>query len=97
MWGIEVINIKYIISQFADVTTITLGGSERCLYVALNTLQFFARFSELKINIETTKLIWIGSKNRWKLKLCQDWNFDWFRTKFTLLGIHFDVDLENMV
>ncbi len=35
-------------------------GSGRCLYATLNTLQFFARFSGLKDNIEKTKLIWIG-------------------------------------
>jgi exonuclease III len=95
--GIKVGSMEYILSQFADDTTLTLDGTEKCLYAVFNILQFFARFSGLKVNVDKTKLIWIGSKKRSRLKLCKEWKFDWSQTEFTLLGINFDIDLECIV
>ena len=95
--GVSIRSIEYLISQFADDTTLTLDGSEKCLYAVLGKLSFFARFSGLKINAEKTRLIWIGSKKRCRYKLCKDWNLDWSQGDFTLLGIKFDIDLDNMV
>ncbi len=70
--GIKLGEIEYLLSQFADDTSLTLDGTEQCLYAVLTTLQFFARFSGLKVNVDKTKLIWIGSKKRSRYKLCKD-------------------------
>ena len=55
-------------------------------------LNYFASIAGLKIKSEKTKLVWIGSKkfsdHRWKL--------EWVVTRFNVLGIYFDVNLENM-
>ncbi len=94
--GVKMGNIIHLLEQFADDTSLTLDGSEKCLYAVLNTLQFFARFSGLKINADKTRLIWIGSKKRSRYKLCKNWNLDWSQSNFTLLGIEFNSDLETM-
>ena len=66
-----------------DDTSLTLDGSPNSLFAALDTLDFFSKFSGLKINCSKTKIIWIGSKkfssqvfhhSRWKL--------DWGSTTF---------------
>ena len=95
--GIRIGDIEYILSQFADDTTLTLDGTEKCLYAVLHTLCFFERFSGLKVNIDKTKLIWIGSKKRSRLKLCKEYALDWSQTEFTLLGIQFNIDLDCII
>ena len=51
-------NIK--LTQFADDTTLILDGSQYSLESALNTLEIFGDYSGLKMNMEKTKVIWIG-------------------------------------
>ena len=84
-------------SMFADDTTLTLDGTQRSLQAALNTLEIFGSFSGLKMNMTKTKLIWIGRKKYSKDKLPVTANLEWGETKFTLLGIKYDVDLNNML
>ena len=71
---------------------------KKSLFAALDTVESFSLLSGLNINMSKTKVVWIGSKkfsnqvyhhSRWKL--------DWGSTSFTLLGINFSVDLEDMV
>lgn len=31
-----------------------------------------------------------------KDKLCKEWNFEWVKTEFTLSGLHFEIDSENI-
>ena len=38
------------ISQYANDTSLTLDGSPNSLFAALDTLDFFSKFSGLKIN-----------------------------------------------
>ena len=96
--GIVINKVEHKISQYADDTSFIRDGSKKSLFAALETLQYFSQLSGLKINTSKTKVIWIGSKKfsdqvhhhvRWKL--------EWGCTTFTLLGINFSVDLENIV
>ena len=75
-----------------------LDGSEKSLNELLKELEDFANISGLKINFETTQLVWIGSmkyrhffykKNKWKLL--------WGKQAFKLLGINFNTDLTKMM
>ena len=59
--GIIIDNKEYKISQYADDTQLFLNGSENSLREALDVLQKFYEMSGLKINVEKTKAIWIGS------------------------------------
>ena len=47
------------------------------------------------MNLSKTQITWIGSKKYSADKLCNELNLIWTNT-FTLLGIHFDVDLSRI-
>ena len=64
--GISVANIKYKITQFADYTTLILDGDKTSLAAALNTLELFGSLSGLAMNLDKTKLIWMGKKRHSK-------------------------------
>ena len=94
--GIQIGKFEYKISQFADDTSLVLDGSESSLSAALQTLTFYAEFSGLHINMEKTKIIWIGANINSDVKLLPHLNLCWDKT-FTILGIHFCTNLNNMV
>ena len=83
-------------TQFADDTTIFLDGSKDSLEAALNTLEIFGSLSGLKINMDKTKIVWLGKKKHSKDKFEISYKFDWGTTSFKLLGINFSVDLNNI-
>ena len=58
--GIYVCHKEFKITQFADDTTLFLDGSQNSLQAAINTIELFGSFSGLKMNINKTKVIWIG-------------------------------------
>ena len=72
------------------------NGSQQSLQAALNTVEIFGNFSGLKMNKEKTKVIWIGRKKHSKDKLQISEKLDWGKTDFKLLGINFNVDLNNI-
>ena len=94
--GITIDNEEYKISQFADDTTIFLDGNRDSLVAALNTLEVFGSLSGLKINMEKTKLVWLGRKKHSREKLETKETLDWGTTDFNLLGLKFSVDLNKM-
>ena len=95
---INIDEVEYLISQYADDTRFMLDGSLKSLNNTLLILKYYANISGLKLNYAKTKVIWIGSKRfskdvfhhtRWKLQ--------WGITQINLLGILFSVNLENIV
>ena len=94
--GINIGNTEFKISQFADDTSIITDGSEKSLINTLETLKLYAAASSLHINIEKTKLVWIGRNKNNNLKLLPELNMTWDK-QFTLLGIKFNNTLEGMV
>ena len=67
--GISVNGNEFKISQFADDATLILDGSRSTLLAALNVLEVFGNMSGLKVNMDKTKLVWIGKKRHSKDKL----------------------------
>ena len=59
--GIMVTDSEFKLSQYADDTTFLLDGSEVSLRHSLLTLKLYASFSGLNINMDKTKVVWIGS------------------------------------
>lgn len=94
--GILINNTEYLMSQYADDTSIILDGSEVSLRETLKELDEFYKLSGLKINRDKTQIVWIGSKKYSDERLCSDMNFKW-TTRFKLLGIHYDVDLNKIL
>ena len=92
--GINIGNTEYVISQFADDTTLILNGTEKSLRTAMDTLKFYERISGLKINIEKTKGIWIGSKVNSTEQICE--HIDFSSKDFKALGITFSTNLDRI-
>lgn len=95
--GINIGGIEYTLSQYADDTTILLDGSERSLTEALDTLNMFAQMSGLKMNSSKTKAVWIGSRKFCGETFNHRFKLDWTEDNFTILGINFSCNLDNML
>ena len=95
--GISVNGNEFKITQFADDTTLILDGSKNTLLAALNVLEVYGNMSGLRVNMDKTKLVWIGKKRNSKDKFDVGKELVWGASNFTLLGINFSVDLTNMM
>ena len=94
--GIIIDNKEYKISQYADDTQLFLNGSENSLREALDVLQKFYEMSGLKINVEKTKAIWIGSISNSPTRLCHNYTLDWTQGPFKILGVTFSTEIYNI-
>ena len=80
---------EFKLSQYADDTQVFLEGTEISLRKTLQTLQSFYQMSGLKINVDKTKAIWIGSMTKSNLKLCKEYELDWNQGPIKILGVTF--------
>ena len=84
--------------QYADDTTIILDGTENSLLETLKLLDTFYKMSGLKINIEKTSAVWIGSKKGCTEVLCNDYQMNWIGDKnVSYLGVTLCTDLNAIV
>ena len=95
--GIEIAGIEYLLSQFADDTTILLDGSENSLNEALKILNMFVLASGLKLNANKTRAVWIGSQKLSGETFNHRLKIDWSQTDFTILGTKFSCNLDTIV
>ena len=94
--GIRINNKDFILTQYADDTTVILDGSEDSLKETLYELEEFAKKSGLKVNFSKTHVVWIGSKKYSTDSIKTRWKLHWGVNRFKLLGIIFDTDLSKM-
>ena len=94
--GITIEDSEFLISQYADDTTLILDGSPESLDASLCVLELYAEWSGLKMNLEKTKVVWIGKKKYSQDTMCVKWGLEWGSNRFTLLGIKYSVDLQEM-
>ena len=95
--GIAVGEKEFLNFQYADDTSLTLDATEKSLKYALLVLKFYANASGLHINVEKTRVIWFGSMKGSNLKLCEDTNLSWDQGIFTVLGVKFSTNLNDML
>ena len=95
--GIKINNSEYLIAQYADDTKVFLDGTETSLRATLNAFNFFYAISGLKINLEKTRAIWLGSMAGSGRKLCSDHDLNWTQGNFKVLGITFSTDLNEVI
>ena len=95
--GITIDGNEFILTQFADDTTLFLDGSQESLQAALNILEIYGSISGLKVNTEKTKLVWLGPKRATLEKLDVSTPLEWGTTEFVLLGLEFSVYSNRMV
>ena len=93
--GFKFENIRHLLEIYADDLTIFMEPCSQNLRNVVNILTNFYKLSGLKISVSKTKAIWFGSNHNSNEKLCPDLSLKWVKT-FTLLGINFDSNLENM-
>ena len=90
--GIKINNSEYLLSQYADDSSLTLDGNEKSLEKSLYILEKFKECAGLRANIDKTEAIWFGSKLGSEENLLPHRNLNWNSTgKFKLLGIKFDL------
>ena len=94
--GIKINGIEYIVSQYADDTSLTLDGSQESLLHTMIILKFYGRISGLNINTDKTKVIWFGSRKNSQVILCPEYNLSWENSSFTVLGVKFSTDLSDI-
>ena len=94
--GININNILYNLSQYADDTQIFLDGSEASLRATLEILDKFYKMSGLKINKDKTKALWIGSRINSTEILCREHNLDWEQGPIKILGVTFSPEVFNI-
>ena len=95
--GIKINNNDFILTQYADDTTVILDGSEESLNETLHELENYAKISGLKVNFSKTHVVWIGSKKYSTESIKTKWKLNWGVNRFKLLGITFDTDLDKML
>ena len=87
--GIQISDKECKVSQYADDTTLILDGTKPSLERSFLLLDIFAKLSGLKVNLEKTEALWIGSfKNRTD-KLAIKQNIKWTYRKVKSLGVWF--------
>ena len=59
----------------------------------LEKLNSFYLMSGLKLNIEKTRAIWIGSINKSNRILCNDFKLDWNQGPLKILGVTFTAEV----
>ena len=90
-------DLTVLLSQFADDTSVFLDGSERSFKETIETLQFFASFSGLNINLDKTQVIWIGSSKNSEIRYLPNLKLKWNPSVFKALGISFTTNLDILV
>ena len=89
--GIVVYDRETKLSQYADDTTIYLGGDKESLCGVMRVLEWFRKVSGLAINKDKTSVIKIGALRgrsiSWEGKFGLKWT-----TEFEVLGIKYNID-----
>ena len=87
--GIIINDKEYKLSQYADDTQLILDVTEKSLKAALDILKTYYIMSGLKINVDKTRALWIGSSCGSSGKLCEEYALDWSQKSLKILGISF--------
>jgi len=93
--GIIIGQTEHKISQFADDTELFQNGKSKTFEETIRVLDDFGNKSGLKINIEKTIVIWLGSNTNSNIRYMPHLKFEWNPPKFKILGIWFTNDPES--
>ena len=94
--GIKIDGTEYLSSLYADDSSLFLDDDENTFNCCMRTLNDFAKCSGLKVNLQKTTAIKLGqNKTFYNMNLGKEICWQW-RGKFKLLGIDFDLDVEDI-
>ena len=94
--GLTINGTEYKLSQYADDTQLILDGTEKSLKAALNSLKQFYVMSGLKINVDKTRALWIGSSCGSSETLCEELALDWSQEPLKIIGVSFSPLVYNI-
>ena len=95
--GIEIDDTEILLSQYADDSTLALDYDEKNLKEVIDILEKFQNVSGLKINVEKTEIIRLGSIKDSTETLLPEIKLNWNnKKKFTLLGITYDLNKQDI-
>ena len=95
--GIKCNNSEFLLTQYADDTSVLLDGSEQSLRSTFYVLKCYADVSGLCLNVDKTKAIWIGSLKGGNAVVCPDLNLTCENETFNLLSVTFSINIVDMV
>ena len=95
--GIKIKDVEYLISQFADDTSIYLDGSRESFENVIKILAEFALCSGLKINYDKSQVVWLGSQKGSGTVFLPHLKLKWNPTRLNVFGIIYSTDLENIM
>ena len=84
---IKIKDVEYLISQFADDTSIYLDGSRESFENVIKILTEFVLWSGLKINYDKSQVVWLGSQKGSATVFLPHLKLKWNPTRFSVLGI----------
>ena len=87
--------MEYLISQFADDTSIYLDGRRELFENVIKILHEFALWSGLKINYDKSQVVWLGSQKGSGTLFLPHSMLTWNPKTFKVLGITFSLDLKK--
>ena len=85
--GIKIKDMEYLISQFADDTSIYLDGRRESFENVIKILNEFALWSGLKINYDKLQVVWLGSKKGSGTVFLPHLKLTWNPKTYKVLGI----------
>ena len=91
--GITIHNKEFRLNQYADDTQVFLDGTEESLRETLSVLNIFYHMSGLKIKIEKTRALWIGSLSNSLVQICRNHRLDLSQGPFKILGVTFTTEV----
>lgn len=94
--GIKLKETEFLLSQFADDTTLALDGTEKSFTECIYLLDKFSLMSGLKINNDKTIAVWIGSRKNCDVQFLRDRNFCWDPGIFKVLGVKLSTNIKNI-
>ena len=77
-------------------STLFLDESKESFEYCIGTILEYAKFSGLAMNFDKTKVVWFGCEHQNNTVFLPDLNFEWNPKNFTILGIVFTVELNNI-
>ena len=90
--GIKIKDVEYLLSQFADDTSIYLDDSRESFENVIKILTEFALWSGLKINYDKSQVVWLGSQKGSAIVFLPHLKLKWNPTRFSVLGIIYSTD-----
>jgi len=94
--GIEINGIEFLISQYADDTSLFLDGSRKSFENTVQLLCEFEKWSGLKINLDKSEVVWVGSSEHSQVRYMPHLKIRWNPESFTVLGVKFALNLNKI-